>query len=79
MSEKGKEKPGATDPVQTFLDDEDRKRRYESALAEIKSGLEEIEDDFDDCQRLSEADFVVRINARDDRRISARSRCAELR
>lgn len=52
------------DPVQTFLDDEDRKRRYESALAEIKSGLEEIEDDFDDCQRLSEADFVVRINAR---------------
>jgi hypothetical protein len=53
------------DPVQTFLDDEDRKRRYEAALAEIKSGLEEIEDDFDACQRLTEADFVVRINARD--------------
>jgi hypothetical protein len=52
-------------PVQTFLDDEDRKRRYEDALAEIKSDLEKIEDDFDDCQRLTEADFVVRINARD--------------
>jgi hypothetical protein len=51
-------------PVQTFLDDEDRKRRYEAALAEIKSDLQEIEADFDDCQRLTEADFVVRINAR---------------
>jgi hypothetical protein len=53
------------DRVKTFLDDEARNRRYESALAEIKDDLEKIESDFDDCQRLSEADFVVRINARD--------------
>lgn len=53
------------DRVQTFLDDAARNSRYESALAEIQGDLEQIEADFDDCQRLSEADFVVRINARD--------------
>jgi hypothetical protein len=51
-------------PVQTFLDDEDRKSRYEAVLAEIKKDLQEIEAELDDCQRLTEADFLVRINAR---------------
>jgi hypothetical protein len=52
------------DPVQTFLDDEDRKSRYEAVLAEIKNDLQKVEADFDDCQHLTEADFLVRINAR---------------
>lgn len=51
--------------VRTFLDDPDRKRRYETALAEIEPELEQIETELEDCQRLSEDDFEVRINARD--------------
>ena len=49
----------------TFLDNDEAKRRYETALAEIEPDLEKIEAELDDCQRLSEDDFDVRINARD--------------
>jgi hypothetical protein len=49
----------------TFFDDTEGTRRYEDALAEIEPDLERIEAEFDNCQRLSEEDFVVRINARD--------------
>ena len=50
---------------QTFLDDEKRRSRFDSAFAKIKADLEQIEADLDDCQRLTEEDFAIRINARD--------------
>ena len=49
---------------QTFLDDQERKSRFDNAFAEIKADLEQIESDLDDCQRLTEEDFAIRIDAR---------------
>jgi hypothetical protein len=51
--------------IGTFLENEEEKHLYEAAWAEIEPDLEKIETELDDCQRLSEEDFVVRINARD--------------
>jgi hypothetical protein len=51
--------------AKTFLSTDEEKGRYDTALAEIEPDLIEIEAEFDDGQRLSEEDFVVRINARD--------------
>jgi len=51
--------------IGTFFDNNEERHVYETALAEVEPDLEEIEAEFDDCQRLSEDDFVVRINARD--------------
>ena len=51
--------------AKTFLSTDEEKERYDAALAEIESDLVKIEAELDDGQRLSEEDFVVRINARD--------------
>lgn len=60
MAEQKEQEPGVT-----FLERDEEKRLYETALAEIEPDLEKIEEELDECQRLSEEDFVVRINARD--------------
>jgi len=51
--------------IDAFFENEEQKHVYETALAEIEPDLEKIENELDDCQRLTEEDFVVRINARD--------------
>jgi hypothetical protein len=51
--------------IDEFFNNEEQKRIYKTALAEIEPDLEKIETELDDCQRLTEEDFVVRINARD--------------
>ena len=51
--------------IDAFFEDEGQKHIYETALAEIEPDLEKIESELDHCQRLTEEDFVVRINARD--------------
>lgn len=52
-------------PPVTFRDEEKRKEEHAVGLAEIQSDLDRIEAELDDCQRLNEEDFTVRINARD--------------
>jgi hypothetical protein len=49
------------------IGDQRRERGHSTALAEadIAEDLKRIEAELDDCQRLSEQDFAVRINARD--------------
>ena len=49
----------------TFRDEAKRKEQYAVGLAEIQPDLDRIEAELDDCQRLNEEDFTVRINARD--------------
>jgi hypothetical protein len=51
--------------AKALLSTDEEKERYDAALAEVEPDLTEIEAEFDDGQRLSEEDFVVRINARD--------------
>lgn len=52
-------------PAATFRDEAKRKEQYAVGLAEIQPDLDRIEAELDDCQRLNEEDFTVRINARD--------------
>lgn len=49
----------------TFLDDPDRRREFEAELQALATDQEKLESEFDECERLSEADFAIRINARD--------------
>ena len=51
--------------ARSLLNTNEERERYDAALAEIEPDLTQIEAEFDDGQRLSEEDFVVRINARD--------------
>jgi len=52
-------------PIQTFLDDAPRLEQFQIALAEVTPELHRFEEELDECERLSEGDFAVRINARD--------------
>jgi hypothetical protein len=53
------------EPIHTFLDDANRRREFETALAEVAPELHRFEEELDECERLNEEDFAVRINARD--------------
>lgn len=53
------------EPIQTFLDDTARRQQYEAAFAEVTPELRQLQEELDDCERLSEEDFAVRINAKD--------------
>ena len=52
-------------PIRTFLDDADRRQEFEAALAEVAPELRRFQEELDECERLNEEDFAVRINARD--------------
>ncbi len=52
-------------PPPNILDDPELKKKFAAELAEIEAEREQIHEQLADCERLTEADFAVRINARD--------------
>lgn len=49
----------------SFLDDRELEEKFRVELAKVEAERAELHEELANCERLTEADFAVRINARD--------------